>query len=275
MARLWIFGDSFSSASQHDANARVWTRALAEKLGATELINASLSGACQDWIIRQFLGATATIAPEDYIIVLFTHPNRFWFVEDRPDLTNPAILDFSQQLDSNLSQAAEMYFAYIQRPDLDIQFTFYRALTISHECQRLGLRKPLMIKCFQQEVSPCDKFDSLAWAEGSLSQVQFGEYQNLSAVLDEIQQYGKDSIFDGTDCRYNHLCLSNHDILVDKLANYFINNVAVDLNTGFNTELLNKFWINNKEFVSQEMNPAAVELFRKKLNPKKLFGGWN
>lgn len=274
MPKLWVFGDSFSSSSTHNANTRVWTRALKEKLCAEELMNVSLSGASQDWIIRQFLGATSQISSNDYVVVLFTHPNRFWFVEDRPDLTNPAILDFNQQLDPITAKAAESYFAYIQRPELDLQFTFYRALTVSHECQRLGLGRPLMIKCFPQEVSIAEKFDSLVWANGSLSEVQFNEYQNLDQVLEEIQHTGKDSIFDGTDCRYNHLCLVNHDRLVNKLADYFLNGTPVDLTQGFETKLLTKFWINNRELVA-EMNPSAVELFRKKINPSRIFGGWN
>ncbi len=270
MRRLWIFGDSFSKSSDR---AECWYNLLAQDLN-TELINVSLRGSSPDWILRQYLSALSQIDPDDPVIVLFTNPNRFWFYEDQPDLTNPAILDFGQHRDRDQAQAADSYFRYLQRPELDLQWTYYRAMAVSHETQRLGLRRPLMVKCFEQSVSAAESFATVTWARGSLSQLQFDEYQDRDTVLKEIADTGRDPIFRGWDCRYNHLCLSNHRILADRFRDYFVNGTVPDLTAGFHQGLLSTDWINDSEFQQRELDLQQIQLFREQNQPKNLFKVW-
>lgn len=239
-----------------------------------ELVNHSLRGASPDWIIRQYLTALAQIDRQDFVIVLFTNPNRFWFYEDQPDLTNPSILDFSEHRPREQAQAAISYFRYLQRPELDLQWTYYRAVVVSHETQRLGLRKPLLIQCFDQSLSAAESFDTVTWAQGTLTALQFAEYRDPELVLGEIQSTGRDPVFRGTDCRYNHLCLKNHTILADRLAAYFLEDRVPDLTQGFHTGFLGSDWIKDPEFCEDQLDPEQIRLYRQQNSPKNLFRTW-
>jgi len=267
MQKIWIFGDSFSRAS---ANPKTWCNLLRDRLGC-EMINISLRGSSPDWILRQYLAAAAQIQALDYVILLFTNPNRFWFYEDQPDLTNPSIVDFSQHRDPQSAAAAQGYFRYLQRPELDLQWTYYRAIAVSHETQRLGLRRPLLIRCFDQDVSAAESFDTVTWAQGALTDIQFGEYQDPKRVLESISETGRDPVFRGLDCRYNHLCLVNHGVLADKLYQSLITDSAPNLTEGFHRGILSQDWINDREFQSQQLDPEQIELYHRQNHPKNLF----
>lgn len=270
MRTLWIFGDSFSRSS---TEPRTWPQLLSQRLG-TELVNVSLRGASPDWIIRQYLTALAQIDPEDPVIVLFTNPNRFWFYEDQPDLTNPAITDFAQHRNSDQARAAQSYFQYLQRPELDLQWTYYRAMAVSHETQRLNLRRPLLIQAFAQDVSAAEHFHTVAWAQGTLTDLQFREYRDRDSVMASIQRQGVDPVFRGTDCRYNHLCLLNHSVLADKLAQHFLSDQPVDLTQGFHEKILDEQWHTDTQWRQDQLDPEQIEIYLRQNQSKNPFKKW-
>jgi hypothetical protein len=69
------------------------------------------------------------------------------------------------------------------------------------------------------------------------------------------------SYFNGYDCRYNHLCLTNHDILAEKISQALITDTPADLTTGFKSDLIDPEWFNDAEFCNSQLKPTSVAMF--------------
>jgi hypothetical protein len=189
------------------------------------------------------------ITPDDYLIVVLTHPNRYWFVEDKPDLTNPSIVDFDKQVSRDVADAIASYVLHIQRPPLDTIHLLDRLGLLAYYVSSRNLRKPIVIKAFEQSVLQAGNFKELNWATGVLTEVQFNEFEN---------KYAHDQALRGIDVRYNHLCLSNHVILADKIFAALMDDTPVDLTTGFIQNLLNTTAMADPEFGKKELNMEDV-----------------
>jgi hypothetical protein len=276
--KLWIFGDSWSSLDPTYDPERVWTRQLAHRLSdginqPIQLRNASLRGSAQDWMISEYLKVVEEIAPQDYVIIILTSPDRYWYFEDIPSLSNWNILDFDQQVTAERARAVELYIKHIQRPNLDCISVIGRLSSIAYETQSRGLRRPLIIKGFIQELGPADYFKELNQAEGVLTEIQYNEYQNKDLVQ-KLAEQGQPGYFKGADCRFNHLCLKNHDILVDKLVNGLLTDSSPDLTQGFYTDLIGPEWYKDQEFCDQELSARAVTYFKEHIQGLEKIKGW-
>lgn len=265
---LWLFGDSFGVVEQNDPE-RVWTKQTIIKLSKMyncemQCIGSNLTGASQDWIMDQYLGNVDQITPDDYVIMILTSRDRFWFFEDRPDITGIQINDIDNNLDKDKMKAIEHYYRYIYRHQLGGLHQICRLLSIAQVTRLNCLRKPLLLPAFEpienniKHICP-----DLEIAEGFLCDIQAKE---LIDTQKDIYKKDLNSYFKNWDCRYNHLCLSNHDVLSDKIVEYFTNGTPVDLRSGFFTDIVSKDWRRDQQFVAEQLDLKKVEIFDQNIN---------
>jgi len=110
----------------------------------------------------------------------------------------------------------------------------------------------VVIKCFGQDVDQAENWSELNWATGILmDDVQRWEFEDVDADLDA-------KFWHGLDARYNHLCLSNHKILADKLTHSLITDTAPDLTEGFVKGLIKHNAMQDDDFVLKELDASTV-----------------
>jgi hypothetical protein len=269
--RLFVIGDSFSSPPRSGEVETMWTSLLVKKLSnyvgsPTPVVNGSLHGSSQVWcwgVLQQWL--ESCITPDDYLIVILTDPSRYWFIEDRPDLSNSHIIDLDQYVGSDVSNAIASYIQYIQRPSTDVIHLVDRLGLLAYYVTSQSLKRPIVIKAFDQEVLYANNFKELNWATGTLLKVQNNEFKNRS----EHRTFWR-----GLDARYNHLCLSNHEILSNKIFSAIINDTAVDLTTGFIEDILDKAVLSDNEFCKKELDLYELEITLAQLNSNTAISSW-
>jgi len=270
--RLWVFADSFGVCDPKKDNPRVWSRQLAKRISLMlnepiELFNYSLIGCSQDWTVNSFMSFQDQILPDDFVVIVMTSASRYWYFDDMPTLTNWNIIDLDQHVGKERARSVELYLKHIQRPALDHLQSVCRLSLIAYYAQIKGLRNPLIVKAFDDKFNPCDTWSNLDWAKGFLSAIQFAEYADQEVVVDLYNQTGS-GYFKGYDCRYNHMCLSNHDILSELLAEQLVNKKVADISTGFKTQLIDKNWYKNEDFMLDELNPTALKYYFENIHSK-------
>ena len=108
-----------------------------------------------------------------------------------------------------------MYIKHIQRPQLDLMNINNRFGYLCYQILKRGLRRPLVIKCFSQDLDQAVEWSEFMLAKGVImDDVQQWEFEDPDSDRDARYWYG-------LDCRYNHLCLSNHTILANKIITAF------------------------------------------------------
>ena len=259
MNKLYVIGDSFVAAPKDTDTTTVWPAQVAEKMGL-ELINPSQMGTAQDWCwqkLQQWLDCEITA--NDYLIVALTHPSRFWFLESEPRLTHSHVIDLERWCSREQAKAIEHYIRYIQRPSLDTIHVNNRLAYIAYQVLKKGLHRPLMIKCFEQDIAQGEHFSELNWAKGILmTDVQSIEF-DPPELDDPDQSFWPGSI----DARYNHLCLSNHSIMADKIVTALTDDSQLDLTSGFIAGLIKENVLDDLEFCSKELCHDICEYNRK------------
>jgi hypothetical protein len=269
--KIFIFGDSFGDVTAcGDDQRRAWpsliTKQMAEKFKRPiEIINWSMIGASQDhtWSCIMNCVEKGEITPNDYMIVLMTSPDRFWFFEDQPYRTNTAIIDFDDDISPEQANSAAMFFQYIQRPQLSNLHLNFRLGWLNFIVQSMKLRTPLLIPCFPQEIV-AKSYPALNIARGNLYDVQSNEWLGNSGSNN----------WQGVDLRFVHLCLRNHRVLADLIFNSLWRTTKLDLNSDqFHKEFLTLDCINDREFfdnefsLSQYQDLVAIQEKISKLDP--------
>lgn len=270
MRRLWIFGDSFANLVI-DSPDRVWQRQLVKQLcnhvnEPVELRVVGLPGSSQDWALEQFLLSEKDISSRDWVVFIATSPSRYWYFKELPSLSNWNILDFDEVCTRDQGKAVELYIKHIQRLELDVLQCASRIGLIAYETHRLGRQPVLIVPVSQMTAGPADRYTKdIKWCSGDLSKVQFDEYSNPTEALrrsqDNIPGY-----FEGVDCRYNHLCLRNHDVLAEKLFRALAHGEPVNLTQGFHREFVDVDWYKDTDFVEQELNQQLVPHYHRMLD---------
>jgi hypothetical protein len=266
MSKLYIVGDSFSAASTTLLDdTPVWYKLLAEKLGVDQIINNSIIGAAQDFAWFSLQNWRDHITSDDYLVVILTHPGRFWFIEDDPSTAKYAnVIGFEAQFKPNVATAIKMYIEHIQRPSLDTVWLENRLGWLAYNAHLCGWRKPLIVPAFTQDMRQAVDYPDIQFAVGALTDhVSNLEIAIPPAVFNtekELNDYIKklDHVNNMIDVRHNHMCLSNHAILAEKLYQSLTNNSVLDLTMGFKTEIFNTVTANDTEFIKNELDQGAV-----------------
>jgi hypothetical protein len=268
---LWIIGDSFSQPRKNFDTPLIWTEQVAALLSLdlgvnVELVNESNYGVSQDycWFYLQVWLSEHRIKPQDYVIVVLTHPNRYWYIDQHPDLSNGHhILDLEDHITEDQSRAIELYMKEIQRPRLDTIQQMSRMGWLAYARVNHKLRRPLVIRAFEFDLYEAGGYPDLNISKGNLSSVQNAEFQGN-------QEQATSRYFQGTDPRYNHLCLSNHKILAGKVADALKNDRELDLTEGFISDIFQDGTMDDSEFCARELNPELYEFYLE----KKAMGGY-
>jgi hypothetical protein len=251
MHKLVIIGDSYTADSANPTD-RVWYHQVADRLGL-ELVNLSMPGVSQDWCWQQLQHQVyqGGLARGDQLIVALTHPSRYWYLERLPDLSNSWITDLDQWCTKEEARAISLFIQHIQRPSLDCLQLINRLGWLAYQSLKLGIR-PLVIKAFEQHLGAAEHYEELNWAQGSLMEdIQYWEFEDPSQ--ETMSQY-----FWGLDCRYNHLCLSNHDILAQRVTESLVSGQPMDLTEGFHRHLLKSRGLYDDDFCQRELNWPTV-----------------
>lgn len=264
MSRLYIFGDSF--AAPYD-NPQTWTEQLAQQLGL-DIVNHARSGTSQDYAWAVLQHYIPEFTPEDRVVIVLTHPSRRWYFQNKPQLSNINIIDLDQHLTRDESRAVELYIKHIQRPQTDTLDVSLRLGWLSWQIHQRGLAQPVIIKAFEQDIIDPLSVESMLVAEGSLYDVDLAEFAP-GITADQVNGFWL-----GHDARYNHLCLTNHQIMADKLAESIRTGVAADLTRGFRRQLLADSVWNDPNFVSREFNPKNAELCLRARHERRSFVPW-
>jgi len=261
---LYIVGDSFSyhfrcdeyKNSPHAQSAPFWHRQIANMLGVTYLKNYSVAGVAQDYIFDQLNKEVfSNITKEDYLIVVTTQKSRFWFIQEDPELSNFSTIlgsgtaGISKYIESKEKQDAILGFiSQIQRDKLDDLWNEWRFGWLAYKTK--NLRTPLILQGFDND--NIEKgWEDLSFSIGTLANVQKNECNEADTFV----------LWKGMDLRYNHLCLSNHNILARKIYNFFTDDEPVNLNLGFYKNIIKKYIWNTPEFATKELNIQAVDKY--------------
>lgn len=260
--KLYIVGDSFTHAHvRHHPDQVSWMDQVAELLGKhhgceVEVVNDSFSGVAQDFCWAVMQSWEGQVQPEDYVILSLTHPSRYWYIHEKPDLSNTQIIDLDQHAGSDVAKAIEFYIRYIQRPSLDSVQLISRMGWLAYMVAGRGWRRPMIVQGFSQLLHQAENYKELNFAQGDLYTVQCMEFE-------EPHQNPTERYFYGTDFRYNHLSLRNHKIMAEKVAAALIADKQLDLTQGFEEGFINEDCVEDPAFERAEFNPLFAEHSRK------------
>lgn len=272
---LYIVGDSFTQPPKADETYKPWFTRLAEEMNM-KVVNCSGIGVSQDFCVQQLMGVLHLMKPEDKILMLLTHAGRFWFFDNRPRLTNANIQNLGDEMTPEEEDAVAKYMMNLQRPPLDLLWQDVRLGWLSAHAKRIGMQAPQVVLGFPR-VTPNDrKMFDLFFSHELLDNLRIsnGDLLNDVEVLEmknPQQHYGmEDSVWQGYDCRFNHLIKSNHDIMLQRMLTAFDKDQPVDLKSpGWVTGVIDDTIFDNKEFIEKELDPRAVLDRTKKLEEIK------
>jgi len=253
MPKLWITGDSYSYIFPEDRDSRIWISQLANKLNCT-VENGSISGASQDYCWQYLEDNKTNISPDDYVIVLLTKPNRYWLFEDKPEASNSKITNMAEMVGFKRAKIAKDFFNHIQRPEMDIMLVKNRLGWLDHVAHHRKWHKTLVIVGFNQEYGSENSYPSLMFSKGNI---------NEDISRQEQQDHTEREFFEGYDARYHHMVYSNHKIFANKVYETLVNNVQLDLTTGFIKQILTKDQLENGEFAEIEFSKNNYQVYLK------------
>ena len=271
---LWIVGDSFSQPRKTFDRPTIWPEITAALLSVdlnvrVELVNESWMGVSQDycWMYLQRWVHEGRIQPQDYVIVVLTHPNRYWYIDDHPDLSNGHFtIDLDDYVTEDQSLAIKMYMKEIQRPRLDTIQQLNRLGWLANAVGQFNLRRPLLIRAFDFDLYEGECYTNLNVAQGNLYDLQNREFLLADQTNDTTTRY-----FEGIDPRYNHLTLSNHKILAGLISQSLINDSQLDLTQSeFIEHVFGPNTMKDLEFCANELNPEMIEVMQQKKNTQGL-----
>ena len=255
---LYVIGDSFSVPPKAEDKTVTWpqqvVRGLKEQLNHDVVLeNISIMGCAQDycWDVLQHL-LEYRIKENDHIIIALTHPSRFWYLDRMPEMSNANVIDLDSFVTKDEALAIEYYIRYIQRPRLDLIHINNRMGYVAYQVLKKNLNRPIIMKCFSQDVDQAETWQEINWAKGILmDDVQQWEFEDIDADCDAKFWYGLDG-------RYNHMCLSNHKILADKLVHSLLTDTSPDLTEGFVKGLIKHNALKDDDFIFKELDEATV-----------------
>ena len=265
-SKLYIVGDSFTQPPrEEDTSYFPWFTRLASEMNM-DVVNCSGMGTSQDFAVQQLSGLMHVMTKHDKILWLLTHAARFWFFDNRPRLTNANIINIDDEMTKDEELAVRHFMMQIQRPPLDLLWQDTRLGWLSAQAKQLGMQAPQILQGFPRVV-PQDrktfdiffsheKLDNLRISKGDLlNHVEAPEMKGF-----KMEEGYESTVWQGYDCRYNHLCKSNHDILLERMVTAFRKDQPVDLLTpGWVTDVIDEETIKDPEFINRELDPWSVQ----------------
>ena len=148
MAKLWIFGDSFSMPLPTDSEFDSWPLQLARRLGVEASMNFAMPGISNDYIFHRLSEHLNQTEEGDYIVIQTTNKSRQWFFED-PVLSNYCIRDIQKYITKEQNHALAEYVTHLQSDNLDeLRFVQF-SLALERITQLASHAKILVLPGFQ------------------------------------------------------------------------------------------------------------------------------
>jgi hypothetical protein len=219
---LWVLGDSFAELGKtHES----WQIDLAKKL-ELNLINISINGCGIDWLMLKWDEICDKISSDDYLVVLIPFPDRVCFFPERPSLSGLASLDrhIADGLNSNQATAVKDYFMWLHNPIFNnVRITAWTNW-VDHVATKLK-NKPIILHT--TNYTPYNKLSNCEVATGDLfsaSQNEFKNYEEWNLLT---------SNGSWIDPRVGHFTEQNHQVLANKLLDFWKNSIHVNLENGW------------------------------------------
>lgn len=279
-ATLYIVGDSFTQPPRAEETYLPWFTRLAVEMNM-KLVNCSGIGVSQDFCMQQLSGLMHLIKPEDKILLLLTHAGRFWFFDNRPRLTNANIYNLGDELSKEEEEAVAKYMMHLQRPPLDLLWQDMRLGWLSAHAKRLGIQAPQVVLGFPKVVAKDRKMFEMFFTHELLDNLRISKGNLLNDVeakemKNPHQQFAMyDNVWQGYDCRFNHLIKSNHDIMLERMLTAFNKDQPVDLTQpGWVTGVIDESIFDDQAFIEKELDPFSVQERHDKLEQIRNSEAW-
>lgn len=262
MPKLYVVGDSFAVLTPwYKSSWSTWQLLLAEKLGY-DLECLARPGIDQDYQMRD-LRKIGKLTKDDRVILVLTSPQRFWYFKDQPHFSNIVYGTYAEELvpEKEKLMAIKLFFNYIWREDLFLSLQQSRLGELSWLAQSNGWFKPLIIPAFANYIE--GDYYNLNIVKGSL-------YEDIQSKEYSLRINGADALMNDEwanyDCRFNHLCRSNHEKLVEVLLDPLMNGTELDLSAvDFYEDIITAETACSQEFANDQLN---VEVFKTMLDTK-------
>jgi len=259
MNKLFVVGDSFSAPPKEGDPFLPWYAQAAQQLNLN-CLNFSGIGVSQDWCWWKLAQQMPTLTPDDQILIVLTHPGRFWFFDDKPQMTNPNIVNLDKELSPHQLEAVKNYMMYIQRPPLDVQFLSHRLGWLEAQI-KVNKLKPAHVLCafplFIPETVGLD--DHINWTQYENVIISKGDLVGCVETPECQEGIDEYKLWMGFDCRYNHMIQSNHKVLAEECARAISAGEPINLiEPEFVTKVLHYDIFDDEEFIRTELEPQQL-----------------
>ena len=255
MNTIWTFGDSFiDSWSYMHYHEEQWTNQIADKLKLKH-IGLGFAGAAASYTYTQFDSNIEKFNKNDIVIICVTGLNGKWFFKNLPYITNYQTNRYQICTSNDETNAIEYYRRFLDDANTINDFTYL--LNFIVKVNYVAKKKKLKVIVLNSDNTTVDylfkhkeKFDTINVVYYPLTAIEQKEMTK--------EFYKKWSSTDFiNDCRINHLCRSNHDVLANKIVDYINYGTNINLNNGFIENILDFDKEYDEEFLK-------IELFGKK-----------
>jgi len=221
MAKLWIFGDSFSMPLPIDSKFDSWPLQLARRLGVESSMNFAMPGVGNDYIFHRLSEHLNQTEEGDYIVIQTTNKSRQWFFDD-PVLSNYSIRDMHTYITKEQHRALQEYVTHLQHDTIDELRYVQFSLALERISQMVSHAKVLILPGFH----------NTSGITGTLIQICDEEFVSIDTIPSFYEAN------DGKDPRHNHLSNNNHNMLTEKIIDFFTLGKFIDLTTDFEKHFL-------------------------------------
>lgn len=264
--RLIIVGDSFCILPGAQDPFQNWCQQAATLLGRSLLVSAG-PGVSQDWQWDQLMKLWPTITPEDRMVVIITHCERQWFVQDQPGYTHVNIGNLPQVVGESVAEAIRNYCVHLQRPELDLQHQTHRLGWLSAQAHHSQAHAVWVLPAFSLHwlvhgvsTSTADYLDMFQLQRFTNLRITAQNLYDHVQELEMVRGESTNSVFQGVDTRYNHLLRHNHEILAHRVAQAIQQDRPIDLtDPRWRRGVLHPGIWQDQQFIQSEMDLYAVQ----------------
>jgi hypothetical protein len=261
MSKLWVFADSYGvhiEQKPEATNKWFWAYELAKKLKCDYYHNYSQMGVSNDYIQYMIMEREKEISPDDYVIVISTSLMRKWFIKDKPWVGNFYVNNVQQNTSIEFASAVRHYITHLYNEEAE-KINFHQFLGWLHYTSDKHRWNMLVITGFEEQGYPISHRYQVIGSLFDICKNEFSTQEDLKWFYDV---HGK-----GRDKRSGHLLRMNHEILCQKIFDTYTDNLPLDLNQGFNKNIISRNNINElvDQFPELDLSSTTVKGFIPKL----------
>ena len=269
--KIIVLGDSFAEINPNIDY--LWQNILSKKL-ELDLVNIAQNGASSEWMMLKIAEYIEhNLEPDDLLILILPYWERVCIWPDHPDLNSifpiesvkkdwvESIDDLPEILSEKLKhysveerRAFQYYFHYLKNEDLILT----RTLALLNWFNNLSCKlknKPLIFDSHKFVENFHANLHHCSVANGSLFEICENEFQSKEL----FEEYTNKGPFN--DFRIGHMSPCNHEVLANKILDYFSNNDIPDLTSGFHEKIVKKEDVPVNKFENKSLFKKIRNLF--------------